>query len=199
MRNSIRIAGLRIFGTIIVALVMVSLAGCPPEPGPVETNLTFDDLTVGMTYNVGESIEIGGVGITVLPFVWTDTTVYSGGTLTVANTAYAVGGGLELWANNVNVGFDFRGTIGQIELNYADEGGNTNIEVNGQFYNQADLYGVNLAGVTENYSAITGNAVRLTIQGELIPTAFSVGGDGEFNLIIGGQEFAIDNVESTVD
>jgi hypothetical protein len=202
MRRSLWYAGSRIIGTLIIAAAMILLAGCPPEPEAepgIATAIDFDTLTVG-SHSVGDTFNLNGVRIVVLPFVALDSTLVTDGTLSVTTDGYASGTFVEIFCANVNVGFDFGGPITGLSFQYGEMGGSFNIEVNGTLKNQDNPFPLTLPDITDSDTFIYGYAYRKDLSGAMVPTPFSrAPGYGEFNLIVGGQELAIDNVVSTVD
>ena len=79
-------------------------------------------MTNNTVYGVEDSFTIGDVVVKVLPFQWTDETVYSGGILIVDDLLSAGGSGPDLNLNNVCLGFDFGRSIREISLKFGEYG-----------------------------------------------------------------------------
>jgi hypothetical protein len=151
----------------------------------------FDDLTHGATYNVGDTFTTSGVVVTAEQFQWSGGTWYASGQATVQNSAYAGGAGYEVFANNINLSFDF-GPCDGVSLMYADRGGlggNINLEINGSLAN-VDLF--------SNLPATLGGTSIFTTPGDT-GALFVIGVVGTVNSFkIGGQELCIDNIVASV-
>ncbi len=157
-------------------------------PGMAAAQLVdFEDLVLGTTYVVGDSIPTGGIEIKAEPFQWSSGGWTSGGFAQVGNSGMAGGAGKEMVINNINLVF-FPGGWGYATIDYGEHGGNLNIEINGDFVNFEDFIdidGKTIGGVVVavvDYGAPGHCAGRLYLTGPI--NTFS----------IGGQEFAIDNV-----
>ena len=145
----------------------------------------FEDLTPGKTYTVGMMFIDSGVPVSVTEFVWSNGTVYTGGTAVVSNAGMAGGSGLEMNTNNVNLVFNFAYPLKGLSFDFGEYGGNVNLEVNGVFTNVedfSDLHGANLGGV-QVVVVGTGNPLgRVYLFGPV------------FSFAVGGQELWLDNV-----
>lgn len=157
-------------------------------PGMAAAQLVdFEDLALGTTYIVGDSIATGGIKITTDPFQWSGGGWTSDGYARVGNSGMAGGIGLEMVVNNINLVFH-PGGWGAATIDYGEYGGNLNIEINGAFVNFEnfkDIDGMNIGGVlvaVVDYGTPGQCAGRLYLTGPI--NTFS----------IGGQELAIDNV-----
>jgi len=147
----------------------------------------FEDLMMGAAYNVGDTFTDSGVQIEAFPFVWSDGTVFNGGTAQVVNSGLAGGSGLEINTNNINLRFDFGAPLQKgLSLQFGEYGGNLNIEINGDFVNFPDfddIDGTTIGGVA--VAAVGGGGSgtgRLFLSGTVNDFA------------VGGQELWIDNV-----
>lgn len=146
----------------------------------------FESLSLGQTYQVGDSFTDSGITATVEPFAWAGGTTTSGGYAQVENRAAAGGSGQDLQVNNVNVVFDFGGTSDGLILRFGEYGGNLNVEVNGDVRNFQDFHDIDndvIGGVSVAVANGFGNDQgTLALKGVI--KSFSVG----------GQELFIDEV-----
>ena len=152
----------------------------------------FEDMVLGATYNVGDSFTTSGVVVTAEQFQWSGGTWYAGGSAAVQNSAYAGGAGYEVFANNINLSFDFGSPCDGVSLMYADRGGpggNINLEINGSLAN-VDLF--------SNLPTSLGGVSVFTTLGDT-GALFVIGVVGTVNSFkIGGQELCIDNIVASV-
>ena len=124
------------------------------------------------------------IPVTVEYFEWTG----GGGTFGTCNVidgTASFGTGQAMWTNNINLGFDFT-NIGfspnRVTFDFTDSGGNENISVNGEPIFAGEL---NMAPMPPGISMSIidmGSYQRATLSGAIL------------TLLIGGQEFAIDNI-----
>jgi hypothetical protein len=143
----------------------------------------FEDLQLGTVYHVPDTFTSSAATISVRPFQWIDTTWTADGFATVGNAGNAGGSGQELAVNNVNLSFGFGGPIQGLTLRFGDQGGNLNIDVNGDFLNFPDF-----SALPPTLGGVTLSVAGGTVQGELNLS-------GTINsFAIGGQEFSIDDV-----
>ncbi len=171
-------------------LTLVGLAALVPlASGEV---LDFEDLTDGDFFLVGESRVTDGVTLTGQSYFWSGGQEYNGGTAWIDSNGYAGGSGTELgWIDNINVDFDFGEPIAEVIFNYGEHGGNVNLIVNGELANVnnfSEIDGMQVGGVdVTNTDGPPGQVYgALALSGDIQSVA------------IGGQEFALDNVEYTV-
>lgn len=167
---------------------------------PAQTTLDFEDIP-GASGGVGATLTSGGVDMELQDYLWPGGTVFGGGTATVdTHPVTVIGSGNMLYPNNINVLFDFAGTIGQqsqVSIDYADLGGNVNFHVNpsagGAIINVSDFSDPTINGAT-----INGVSVSVT-------TTTGVGSDnwGTITLtgpvdqvLIGGQESFFDDIRA---
>ncbi|UCF91835.1 MAG: hypothetical protein JSW39_26790, partial [Desulfobacterales bacterium] len=147
----------------------------------------FEDLPLGATYFVGQTLTTAGMPITVRPFQWSNLTWTSDGHTRVATGGNAGGAGKELAVNNVNLDMGFGFPLQQLSLLFGEYGGNLNIEINGvfkNFDNLADIDGQTIGGVDiEVVNGLGNDHGFLRLVGTINQFA------------IGGQEFFIDNVD----
>ena len=149
---------------------------------------TFDDLTLGTSYAVGDTFTSDSIAITISPIEWASGEVHTGGHATVSDALMAAGSGFELNTNNCTARLDFAGSIGTqaaVQLLFGEYGGNVNLAVNGDFRNAAnpiDLHGIMVGGCLVEVIAggFGSDAGRMVVSGSVD------------DLVIGGQEFAID-------
>jgi hypothetical protein len=151
--------------------------------------IEFEDLTHGATYNVGDTFTTSGVVVTAEQFQWSGGTWYAGGYAEVQNSTYAGGAGYEVFANNINLSFDFGLPCDGVSLMYADRGGNINLEINGSLANVEDF---------SLLPATLGGTSIFTTPGDT-GALFVIGVVGNVNSFkIGGQELCIDNIVASV-
>jgi hypothetical protein len=146
----------------------------------------FEDLVLTTQYNVGDTFSDSGADVEVKEFFFSDGTPTSSGFAQVGNAGLAGGSGLELQVNNVNLAFDFGGSLPGLSMDFGEYGGNLNIDINGDFrnfLNFTDLDGLTVGGVQVVVVNGFGNDQgRLYLFGTV--TSFTVG----------GQELWIDNL-----
>jgi hypothetical protein len=152
----------------------------------------FEDLSLGATYNVGDTFTTSGVVVTAGEFFWLPSGSTTGGYATVGNGGAAGGSGYEVFTNNINLSFDFGAPCDGVSLMFADSGGpsgNINLEINGSLAN-VDLFSnlpTSLGGVSVFTTADDTGAL------------FVIGVVGNINSFkIGGQELYIDNIVASV-
>ncbi len=150
----------------------------------------FESLVVGTQYGDGFNT-IGDViftendiPVTVEYFEWPGGGGMFGNCNIIDGTAI-FGTGHAMWTNNINLGFDF-GNIGftpnRVTFDFSDMGGNENISVNGEPIFAGEL---NMAPMPTGITMIISNMgtyMRATLYGPVV------------SLVVGGQEFAIDNI-----
>ena len=95
-----------------------------------------------------------------------------------------------MWTSNINLRFDFTGMVGQeaVTFDFIDYGGNENISINGN-----PLY---VGEITE--AVLQGGSITIHDLGSYSHANIH-GLVGISELVIGGQEFVIDNVCLTVN
>ena len=153
----------------------------------------YDDLSLGSTYYPGGSTASEGVTMRFRDFQWSNGTWTSAGQATVDNSGWACGTTHELGLNNINVIFDYVGSVGSqtdVSFDFGEHGGNINLAVNGDVYNTAnfiDLDGLVIGGA--NFNVVSGglghDCGRVEITGLV------------HQLRVGGQELWLDNITST--
>ena len=154
----------------------------PPGSQPC---VNFDDLRVGTSYALGDSFVSGLVPIDVVTFFFSNGQASASGSATVSNSTQAGGSGLEMFVSNVSLEFDFGGPVDGVTALFADQGGNTNLRVNGELANVSDLSmldGISLGGVLVSVKMNTAEQGELMLRGPVADFA------------IGGQEFSLDEV-----
>ena len=145
----------------------------------------FEDLPLGATYSVGNSVVTANASLAVMPFQDATGTWTSSGTARVENGGRAGGTGQEISVRNVNLELKTVVPLTEVSLRFGHYGGNLNVKVNGDFRNvmgMSQINGATIGGAkvaVVNYSANTG---RVTVSGPIDQFA------------IGGQEFYIDDV-----
>jgi hypothetical protein len=153
-------------------------------------HLTFDDLTAGTVYLVGDTFMTSGQTVDVKPFQWSGGLWSNQGEVIVDSANRAGGSGLDLQCRNASVHFNAP-PLDYAELLYGEYGGNVNLAVNGDFRNVNDL--------TDLDGAVVGG-VAVTV----LPGGAGVLGQGVLrlegpinDLVIGGQELWLDNAGSS--
>ena len=142
---------------------------------------SFDDLQAGSFYEVGDAFTSGPARVSVEPFIFSNGEPFGDGAVTVEGS----GGGNALFMGNVNLDFDFGGTLELLTLRFGEFGGNLNLEINGDFRNLGSLFeldGQTVGGVAVSVSVLPTEEGLLTLGGPI--ESFS----------IGGQELTIDDV-----
>jgi hypothetical protein len=146
----------------------------------------FASLPAAGDYTVGDTFFDTGVHFTVVPFRWSDGTVFTGGHALVSQHQWAGGTGQDVNANNVSLDVDFGSAMTAVSLLFGESGGNLNLRVNGDlrnFDNFADIHGTTIGGATVSVINGLGNDKgRLALMGRV------------HSLSIGGQELWIDHI-----
>lgn len=130
-----------------------------------------------------------GVKVSVFDFNF----VGGGGAFNVAyiDTASILSGaGQNIRTNNINLEFDFSSlnfTVSGVQFDFLDEGGIENISING-----SPIYAGDLASVTSPMGGVTISVYTSAIQGHNKGSVILSG--AVQTLIIGGQEFWLDNI-----
>ncbi|MGD8603865.1 MAG: hypothetical protein PVF49_04745, partial [Anaerolineales bacterium] len=147
----------------------------------------FESLVLGTRYLIGDTFSDGFVVFTPKEFTQNDGSVTNTGFAEIGNQGSAGGSGQELIINNANISMDFGGPISNLHLRYAEQGGNLNIAINGEFHNftlMSDLTGLSPIG-----------GVDLVLTGGATTNAGVLELDGDIDSFsIGGAEFVIDDV-----
>jgi hypothetical protein len=153
---------------------------------PASCCVEFESLPLTSVYAVGDSFYDPDVLFDVVPFTWSNGTVYTGGHAYVDDAQMSGGTGQDVNTNNVNLAMDFGGTAGNVTLLFGEFGGNVNVEVNGDLrnvQNLAELDNTVVGGVDVFVVNGLGNdRGRLILDGEVHTFA------------VGGQEFWLDHV-----
>lgn len=179
---------------LLIPLAFAALGSCQSgDDGPATSEpsealgcLDFEDLTLGTTYSVADTVTTSGVSVDLQPFTLGNGSTTSNGFAEVEDQIRAGGSGLDLELNNVFASFDFGTPVDGLTLGFGEHGGNLNIEINGDFRNFDNLVeidGTTVAGVDVAVVNGSGNDQgSLTLTGEIAALA------------LGGQEFWIDDV-----
>ncbi len=176
-----------LLGMLLLAAVLC-WTGC--DGGTVHVD--FEDLASGAAYHVGDAFTDSGVTMTGAIFWWDASTSTDIGVATVLADGHAGGTGKELWTNNINIVFDFGGPCRDLTLHLGEYGGNLNIMINGDsriFADFADIDGLTIGGVAMAVSTAT-------VTGGYLGTLTLTGAINTFS--IGGQEFCLDDVSTTL-
>ena len=149
--------------------------------------VSFDDLTLGTLYSVGNSDTSNGVTITFDTFFWLPgNTPFNGGHAEVHDDLAAGGSGFDLQTNNINAHFEFGGDLTSLSILYGAFGGNLNIQVNGVLVNVGNwtmIDGTTIGGVNAEVTTFDFSHGRIDLTGTINSFA------------IGGQELWVDEVE----
>lgn len=167
--------------------LLFTLAGFCLSTATHAVVLDFEDLTLGTSYNVGDTFNTSGVDVVVRPFTFSGGGTTSAGFTQVQDGGLAGGSGNELAVNNVLLEFQF-GSITGLSLGFGEYGGNLNLLINGDFRNFntfSDIDGLVIGGVGVSVVNGFGNDIgALSLTGVINDFA------------IGGQELWIDNVNA---
>lgn len=153
---------------------IILLTGC------ATSCLDFEDQSLGTRFNVGVTVTTSGTNIGVEQFKYGNGDLVSTGRAQIDNRNYARGSGLDLNARNVNLRPQHAYPVNEIEFNFAELGGNNNININGDFRNVRDLIdlnNINIGGTQVTVDAIQqGNNWygNIIIEGNI--SDFSIGG-----------------------
>jgi hypothetical protein len=105
----------------------------------------------------------------------------------VASGALAGGTGLGLAVHNANVAFQFPAVLKALDIRYGDDGGNLNLNLNGDFRNFNDFEDIN--------GAVIGG-VQVAVATDPDPHTGTLFLEGTINsLVLGGQALLIDHIE----
>ncbi len=156
-----------------------------PPPDCVE----FEDSATGSVYVVGNAFMDSGTSVQINDFQLSDGSWFSGGYAEIIDWDCANDDEMDhdLLINNVNAEFDFPTLQNGLELEFAESGGNVNIQVNGMLKNAP-----NLIGATGSWGDVNVMCSGMGCFGVGNGTLKIVGKIRSFS--IGGQEFRIDNV-----
>lgn len=149
--------------------------------------MTFEELPLGHTYNVGDTFTASGIQVQVQPFSPVIGEPITDGTLKVDNLLYASGSGKELTLNNVNLkfllNFDSCPECG-LALLFYDMKGDINLGINDDVKKAANF---------TDLPMIIGGAQVYVSGGYPYGTIFIPTGDIQ-SFTIGGQGLSIDSV-----
>jgi hypothetical protein len=176
----------RFLALLLVAILLVQNA----EAVVVD----FEDLSLGGTYNVGDTFTTSGVVVTAEQFQWSGGTWHAGGSAAVENGGAAGAGGYEVHTNNINLSFDFGLPCDGLSLQYGEYGGNINLAINGNLANVE-----NFANLPATLGGTSIFVLDTGIPGQSTGAMFVIGVVGNINSFeIGGQELWIDNIVASV-
>ena len=159
--------------------------------------ITFDQEPIGRTYDVNDKLEFSATNVTFRSFTWSNNVAYNRGYANIADQRFVPNGsGRSMWTNNINLHIEFPHDIHRLTLKYGSWGGNINFAVNGD---ETNLGGRSLKDLQSG--EFDGTSVRVSEDcdnskcvGEL-----TIVGDQMRTLLIGGQEFGIDNICTQFD
>ncbi len=113
----------------------------------------FEDRTLGETFAVGDIFVTEGVTCKVSEFHLPVGPPVIDGSADIDDALFAAGAGYEIHTNNINITYDFGGSIGpqtDLTFNFGEYGGGINVAVNGDLKlaaNYIDLDGMMIGGV----------------------------------------------------
>jgi hypothetical protein len=146
----------------------------------------FQSLPPDGYYTVPDDFSDADVHFSLLPFFWSDGTLYWDGHASVGHQQMAGGTGQDINLNNVNLAILFGRELRAMSLLFGVYGGNLNVQVNEDFRNFAnfaDIDGATIGGVSVSVVNGLGNDKgRLTLVGTFRSVA------------VGGQELWIDHI-----
>ncbi|MBM4104595.1 MAG: PEP-CTERM sorting domain-containing protein [Planctomycetes bacterium] len=146
--------------------------------------VTFENLTLGNEFHVGDTFTSGGMTATGGEYFWASGSTLAG-VATVKNDGKAGGAGNEIWFNNINLNFSYAvKPLSGVSLMFGEYGGNVNLSINGDLKKAADFSALNGTTIGGATVFVTGSNASGSI--------FAVGPISSFG--IGGQELAIDNI-----
>ncbi len=173
-----------------IVQILVALALLFPVAGFAQSCVDFESQGVGSQFGngingQGDIIFVeNGIHVTVEYFEW----VGGGGTFgncDVIDGTSVYGTGNAMWTSNINLGFDFfaLGFVpNKVSFDFNDSGGNENISVNGSTVFVGELMmAIMPSGISIGFTNM-GSYMRATLTGPIT------------SLMVGGQEFSIDNV-----
>ena len=172
---------------ILSCLISALLAAILFAQNASATVVDFEDLSLGATYNVGDSFTTSGVVITGQEFFKLPSGSATDGFAKVENGGSAGGAGNEIRTNNINLSFDFGIILTGLALQYGESGGNINLEINGNLANVE-----NFANLPANLGGTSVFTLDTGTPGQSSGAMFVTGTINSFK--IGGQELWIDNV-----
>lgn len=192
MKTKTRVSNLQylvIVSAIAIGLFVVGILRNLDAPSVYAQSsiVDFEDLPLETQYRAGQGFESGGMPFCIESFTWQNGTVTPDGFAEISSRGMAGTGSQELWTNNINLRFGFAGVITQLELDYGAHGGNINIEINGErrfdLGRPSEADGQAIGGVQVSAQDDDQGFGRLALTGEIRSFA------------IGGQEFAVDNIQ----
>jgi hypothetical protein len=153
----------------------------------------FEDVSLGARFDLDpitpepDNFTTGGTTmVTLKKFQWSGGTWTDIGFAQVGNGGLAGGSGNELQVNNVNLDFGLNTPITGLSLLFGEDGGNVNLEINGDFRNVNDF--------TEIVSPVGGVNVIVAFDPDTKMGSLHLGGPIH-QFAIGGQELWIDDVK----
>jgi len=168
---------LRTLPALVPVAALLLLAAGPARA----VNVDFNDLAPGTTWNVGTTQTSQGVDVVGEDYFFSNGSSFSSGSAGVEAAGFIDGTNI-VYVGNINLRFDF-GPVSGISLDYDYGGGNLNLRVNGTLANITSDFSA-LDGTMLGGASITASSSFLSITGAITDFA------------IGGQEFAVDNVQS---
>ncbi len=157
--------------------------------------VSFDDLPLGTTRNVGGSLTSDGVTFDMQTYLWPSGTPTNAGQADIITpwSPVTFGTGQVLYPENINALIDLAGTVGRqtfVTIPFYEGGGNVNLHVNpamgGSIINANDFTDPAINGATINGVSI--NVLGTSQQGFIELTG------PVDQVLIGGQEAIIDNI-----
>jgi hypothetical protein len=187
------------FARFLVLLLVVGCTGTPTPTPPPTTTVCVDfeaPLVLGTQYGtpIGQApgdlafTTTNGVSVTVQDFTHASGTAFN--EAIVETPPVPFGSGQSLRSNNINLEFDFSSigfTARAVTVEFLDLGGSENLTVDGN-----PVYAGDLSGVPSTIGGVGVAVTTASVSGGLTGTLTLSGSVSR--LLIGGQEFWIDNI-----
>ena len=136
---------------------------------------------------LGDSLSSDSQSFVVIPHVFLDGTVFSGGTLAITTTNLALGAAAgELSLNNIGISTSWATSMQMVSFKFAQTGGNFNLSVNGELANAQDFHFL-------NGTMLGGSLISVHTGADKDPSTLTLFGSID-NVTISGQELWIDDV-----
>jgi hypothetical protein len=149
--------------------------------------LDFEDLTAtNDEINVGQNFVTSEITVVSQEYYLSSGVAKSDGYARIENGGIAGGGGNEIRLNNINLCFNFNTALDGLSLQYSEQGGNINLQINSILVN------------VNNFSNIPMNVGGVSVfsTSDIKGAFFAIGNIDSF--AIGGQELWIDNIVASI-
>lgn len=152
---------------------------------------SWEDLPVGLTGVVGDTVVSDGVSGRLDCFEWAGGTLFCGGSARIDPMSVGCNAGHRVTLNNITVALDYAGSIGPVTdpvYAFGEYGGNINVEINGDFRNFANMLDID--------GTVIGGCLVQVLAGGTGNDCGLVRFNGTVDrLRVGGQEFWWDGAE----